>query len=35
GFASADEVRSAYVAYLSTRLREPRAWVSALEEAVE
>jgi hypothetical protein len=35
GFASADEVRSAYVAYLSTRLREPRAWVSALEEGVE
>ena len=35
GFASADEVRSAYVAYLSTRLREPRTWVSALEEAVE
>jgi hypothetical protein len=35
GFASTDEVRSAYVAYLSTRLREPRAWVSALVEAVE
>jgi hypothetical protein len=27
-----EEVRSAYVAYLSTRLQEPRAWVSALEE---
>lgn len=34
GFGSVEEVRSAYVAYLSTRLREPRAWVSALEEAV-
>jgi hypothetical protein len=34
GFESVEEVRSAYVAYLSTRLREPRAWVSALEEAV-
>jgi hypothetical protein len=34
GFGSAEEVRSAYVSYLSTRLREPRAWVSALEEAV-
>jgi HipA-like protein len=33
GFGSAEEVRSAYVAYLSTRLREPRAWVRALEEA--
>jgi hypothetical protein len=32
GFASIEEVRSAYVAYLSTRLQEPRAWVSALEE---
>jgi hypothetical protein len=34
GFGSVEEVRSAYVAYLRTRLREPRAWVSALEEAV-
>ena len=34
GFAGAEEVRSTYVVYLSTRLREPRAWVSALEEAV-
>jgi hypothetical protein len=34
GFGSVEEVRSAYVGYLSTRLREPRAWVSALEEAV-
>jgi hypothetical protein len=34
GFGSVEEVRSAYVAYLNTRLREPRAWVSALEEAV-
>jgi hypothetical protein len=32
GFGSAEEVRSAYVAYLSTRLQAPRAWVSALEE---
>src|SRR5215210_5354635 len=32
GFADAKEVRAAYVAYLSTRLQEPRAWVSALEE---
>ena len=32
GFGSIEEVRSAYVAYLSTRLQEPRAWVSALEE---
>jgi hypothetical protein len=32
GFRSIEEVRSAYVAYLSTRLQEPRAWVSALEE---
>jgi len=32
GFGSTEEVRSAYVAYLSTRLQEPRAWVSALEE---
>lgn len=33
GFASAEEVRSAYVAYLTARLEEPRAWVRALEEA--
>ncbi|MDQ4128428.1 MAG: aminotransferase class I and II [Actinomycetota bacterium] len=33
GFGSADEVRTAYIAYLSGRLREPRAWVGALEEA--
>jgi len=35
GFGSVEEVRSAYVGYLSTRLREPRAWVSALEEALQ
>jgi hypothetical protein len=34
GFGSVEEVRSAYVAYLSARLREPRTWVSALEEAI-
>jgi hypothetical protein len=34
GFGSVEQVRSAYVTYLSARLREPRAWVSALEEAV-
>ena len=34
GFADAEEVRAAYVAYLSVRLREPREWVGALEEAV-
>jgi hypothetical protein len=33
GFDSTDEVRSAYVDYLSSRLREPRTWVDALEEA--
>lgn len=33
GFGSADEVRSAYVAYLSNRLREPRTWVEELEKA--
>ena len=33
GFGSPEEVRSAYVAYLSARLREPRTWVGALEEA--
>jgi hypothetical protein len=32
GFADAEEVRSAYVAYLSTRLLAPRIWVGALEE---
>jgi hypothetical protein len=32
GFGSTEEVRSAYVAYLSARLREPRTWVGALEE---
>jgi hypothetical protein len=32
GFESAEEVRSAYIAYLNTRLQQPRAWVSALEE---
>ena len=33
GFADTEEVRTAYVAYLGGRLREPRAWVHALEEA--
>ncbi|MDQ3863756.1 MAG: aminotransferase class I and II [Actinomycetota bacterium] len=33
GFGSVEEVRSAYVAYLSARLRKPRTWVEALEEA--
>ena len=33
GFVDAEEVRAAYVAYLSARLREPRDWVLALEEA--
>jgi hypothetical protein len=32
GFESVEEVRSAYVAYLNTRLREPRIWVEALKE---
>jgi hypothetical protein len=32
GFADAEEVRAAYITYLSTRLSEPRAWVLALEE---
>ncbi len=32
GFGSVEEVRSAYVAYLNTRLQEPRDWVRALEE---
>ena len=33
GFGSVEEVRSAYSAYLSSRLREPRDWVGALEES--
>ena len=33
GFEGAQKVRSAYVEYLSARLREPRTWVRALEEA--
>ena len=33
GFADTEEVRAAYVAYLSARLRKPRDWVRALEEA--
>jgi hypothetical protein len=33
GFADAEEVRAAYVTYLSARLGEPREWVGALEEA--
>ena len=33
GFGGAEEVREAYVEYLSARLREPRTWVGALEEA--
>ena len=32
GFGSAEEVRSAYVAYLHTRLQARRVWVEALEE---
>src|SRR5215207_6912977 len=32
GFGSVEEVRFAYLAYLTTRLRVPRGWVSALEE---
>ena len=35
GFESPQEVRYAYVDYLSARLAEPRAWVQALEEARE
>ena len=34
GFADVGEVREAYLTYLGARLREPRAWVHALEEAV-
>ena len=33
GFGSVEEVRSAYVDYLNTRLQEPRVWVGALEES--
>ena len=33
GFEDADEVRFAYVEYLSARLEEPRPWVQALEDA--
>lgn len=32
GFADAKAVRAAYVEFLTQRLREPRAWVGALEE---
>jgi hypothetical protein len=35
GFDNPQEVRSAYVDYLSARLAEPRAWARALEEARE
>jgi hypothetical protein len=35
GFDSPQEVRSAYVDYLSARLAKPRAWAQALEEARE
>ncbi len=35
GFGDPDEVRSAYVGYLSARLEEPRVWVQALEDARE
>ena len=34
GFADVGEVRAAYLSYLGARLREPRDWVTALEEAV-
>jgi hypothetical protein len=33
GFGSAEEVRAAYLTYLGARLRGPRDWVTALEEA--
>lgn len=33
GFESPEVVRSAYAEYLTERLREPRPWVRALEEA--
>jgi hypothetical protein len=35
GFESPQEVRSAYVDYLSSRLAEPRTWVRALEDVRE
>jgi hypothetical protein len=35
GFQGPQEVRSAYVDYLSARLAEPRAWARALEEIRE
>lgn len=33
GFKGAGEVRAAYVEYLTSRLKEPRPWLAALEEA--
>lgn len=35
GFGSAEEVRAAYLGYLTTRLREPRVWAHSLELAWE
>ena len=35
GVCDADEVRSAYVEFLSTRLEEPRGWAENLKEACE
>ena len=35
GFESAEDVRAAYLAYLGTRLREPRVWARALVLAAE
>jgi len=32
GFGGPEEVRSAYLSYLTSRLREPRVWAHALEE---
>ena len=32
GFEDPEEVRTAYVTYLTSRLREPRVWAHALEE---
>lgn len=32
GFGNPEDVRSAYVTYLTSRLREPRVWAHALEE---
>jgi hypothetical protein len=32
GFTAPEEVRSAYVDYLSARLAQPRAWARALED---